>query len=533
MRHPHRIHARRRARGALPAAALGLGLALSLPAAGQSELHVAIHADLKNIDPIWTTALITSNHGYAIYDTLFGTDADFQPQPQMAAGHTVSGDGRVYTITLRDGLAWHDGSPVTAADCVASIRRWGQRDAMGQLLLGKTEKLEAADDRTISLTLKEPWAMTLTALGKMNANVPFMMPERIAKTDAHEQIEEMTGSGPFRMLEDEWVPGSKVVYEKNEAYVPRGEPANMTSGGKVVHFDRLVWHYIPDAQTAANALIAGEIDLIENVAADLVPVLDAAEGVTVEPTDNLGWQPWLVINHLHPPFDDVKARQALQIMADQATYQQANSSIPGSWRTCPAFFICETPYASDLGSERLMRQNLEEAKRLLAESGYDGEPVVLLHPTDIPQLHSASLVSAQLLREIGVNVDDQAMDWSTLTSRRAEKKAPADGGWNLFHTAWPATILMSPLMHTGVSGACDEAWFGWPCDEELQDLRQKFSGESDPDMLADLARRMQARAMEYVTYVPLGQYFFYRAYRNEVSGVIESTDAFFWNVVKK
>lgn len=520
----------RRARGIVPAAALSL--ALAFPAAGQTELNVAIHADLKNIDPIWTTALITSNHGYAVYDTLFATDADFNVQPQMAEGYTVSDDGLVYTITLRDGLNWHDGTPVTAKDCVASINRWGQRDVFGQLLMERVDTMVAADDRTIVMTLKNPWALAIAALGKKNANVPFMMPERVAMTDPHEQIKEMVGSGPFRILEDEWVPGSKVVYEKNADYVPRDEPASETAGGKVVHFDRLVWQYIPDSQTTANALVAGEIDLIENVPADLVPQLNAAEGVTVEPTDGLGWQPWLVINHLHPPFDNVKARQALQLMADQATYQLANSSLEGSWRTCPAMFICDTPHASDLGSGRLMSQDLEAAKKLLAESGYNGEPVVLLHPTDIPQLHSASLVSAALLREIGVNVDDQAMDWSTLTSRRAEKKAPADGGWNLFHTAWPANMLLNPMMHNGVSGACDAAWFGWPCDEELQELRAKFSNEADPETLVTLSRRMQERAMEYVTYIPLGQYFFYRAYRNDVSGVIPSTDAFFWNIQK-
>ena len=520
----------RRARGIVPAAALSL--ALAFPAAGQTELNVAIHADLKNIDPIWTTALITSNHGYAVYDTLFATDADFNVQPQMAEGYTLSDDGLVYTITLRDGLNWHDGTPVTAKDCVASIKRWGQRDVFGQLLMERVDTMVAADDRTIVMTLKNPWALAIAALGKKNANVPFMMPERVAMTDPHEQIKEMVGSGPFRILEDEWVPGSKVVYEKNADYVPRAEPASETAGGKVVHFDRLVWQYIPDSQTTANALVAGEIDLIENVPADLVPQLNAAEGVTVEPTDGLGWQPWLVINHLHPPFDNVKARQALQLMADQATYQLANSSLEGSWRTCPAMFICDTPHASDLGSQRLMQQDIEAAKKLLAESGYNGEPVVLLHPTDIPQLHSASLVSAALLREIGVNVDDQAMDWSTLTSRRAEKKAPADGGWNLFHTAWPANMLLNPMMHNGVSGACDAAWFGWPCDEELQELRAKFSNEADPETLVTLSRRMQERAMEYVTYIPLGQYFFYRAYRDDVSGVIPSTDAFFWNIRK-
>ena len=345
--------------GLIAAGAMSPGLVHG--AAGtEVELDVAIHADLKNIDPIWTTALITSNHGYAIYDTLFGTDADFQPQPQMAEGYTLSDDGRVYTITLRDGLAWHDGSPVSARDCVASINRWGKRDALGQVLMGKTKSLEAADERTIVLTLNEPWAMTTTALGKMNANVPFMMPERVALTDAHEQLKEMVGSGPFRILKDEWVPGSKVVYEKNEAYVPRGEPASMTAGGKNVHFDRVVWHYIPDSQTAANALIVGEIDLIENVAADLVPVLDAAEGVTVEPTDTLGWQPWLVINHLHPPFDNVKARQA----------PPAHGG-PGH---LPAGEQLDTGVLADLSRVLLLRNALRERPRVGAadEAGSRG-----------------------------------------------------------------------------------------------------------------------------------------------------------------
>ena len=511
-------------------AGASIAVLLSMSAHAESVLKVSVHADLKNTDPIWTTALITQNHGSAIYDTLFAPDENFQMQPQMAESYSIVDDGLTYVITLREGLTWHDGTPVTATDCIASIERWGKRDGLGQILMEKLETMEAVDDRTIKLTLKEPWAMTITALGKDTSNVPFMMPERIAKTDAFKQIEDLTGSGPFKIIKDEWVPGVRVIYTKNEGYVPRSEPASNFAGGKVVNIDRLEWHYIPDAGTALNALEAGEIDMIENLAADLVPQAQAAEGVTVETTDKLGWQAWMVINHLHPPFDNVKARQALQHMADQATYQLANSSIPDSWRTCPAFFVCETPYADDSGAERLMNQDFEAAKRLMKESGYAGEPVILMHPTDIPQLHSATLVTANLLRKIDMEVDLQAMDWSTLTSRRAEKKSPQDGGWNLFHTAWPATALMNPLVHNGVSGSCDEAWFGWPCDQELQDLRAKFSSESDPENLVVLAKQMQARAMEYVTYVPVGQYFFFRAYRDNVSGVIPSVVSYFWNI---
>ena len=514
------------------AAASLCAMAFTTPTAAEITLRVAIHADLKNTDPIWTTALITENHGYAIYDTLFATDENFEIKPQMADGYVVSDDGLTYTISIRDGLVWHDGKPVTAADVVASIKRWGARDVMGQLLTQRIDSLEASNDKTVVLKLTSPWAMVITALGKMGANDPFIMPESAAQTDPHSQVQSKIGSGPFKFVEDEWVPGSKVVYVKNEDYVARSEPASMAAGGKKVHVDRLEWHYIPESQTQANALIAGEIDLIESAAADLVPMLQSTPGITVETTDKLGWQPWLVINHKHPPFNNVKARKALQLMVDQATYQLANSSIPNSWRTCPALFICDTPHASDLGSELVMKQDLEAAKKLLQEAGYKGEKIVLLHPTDIPALHSASVVTASLLRQIGVNVDDQNMDWSTLTSRRAEKKSPEEGGWHLFHTAWPAGLLLNPLMHNGVSGACDDAWFGWPCDQQLQDLRKAFSDEPDAAKQKVIAQQMQARAMEVVTYVPLGQYFFYRAYRDNVKGIIPAVIAFFWNIEK-
>ena len=513
------------------AAALTLGLASAAHA--ETVLKAVVHADLKNVDPIWTTATITATHGYMIYDTLFTQDENFNIKPQMAEGFTVTDDGLVYTITLRDGLKWHDGAPVTAKDCAASIKRWGARDGMGQILMGFIDSLEATDDKTITMKLKQPWPMAIEALSKPNAVIPFMMPERVAMTDPFKQLEDMTGSGPFKIVKEEWVPGSKVVYVKNQDYVPRKEPASGPAGGKVVHVDRVEWLYIPDSNTAVNALMAGEVDVMENVPADNVPMLQTADGVKVEPTDKFGWQPWFVINHLNAPTDNQKFRQALQLMVDQATYQQANSSLEGSWRTCGAMMICDSKYGTEVGSERVMKYDIEGAKALLKESGYNGEKVVLMHPTDIPQLNSASVVTAQLLRQIGVNVDDQSMDWSTLTSRRAEKKSIAEGGWNIFHTAWPASTLMNPVMHNGVGGNCDKACFGWPCDQKLQDLRAAFTQSSDPAEQKALAKQMQERAMEYVTYIPLGQYFFYRAYRDNLTGVIPDVVSYFWNIEKK
>jgi peptide/nickel transport system substrate-binding protein len=499
-----------------------------------ATLKVIPHADLKNTDPIWTTAYITRNHGYMIYDTLFSLDADLKPQPQMVDAWQVSDDGLVYTFTLRPGLKWHDGAPVRAADCVASIQRWGKRDGMGQKLMELTQSLDVVDDRTFTLTLKEPYGLVLHSLGKISSNVPFMMPERLAKTDAFTQITEHIGSGPFRFVEEDWVPGSKVVYVRNPDYVPRSEPPSFAAGGKVVKVDRVEWLYIPDPATAQAALSAGEVDYYERPPVDLLPLMEANPEVTVSIIDPLGTQGWLRPNHLHPPFNHKKARQALLWMVNQEDYMRAIIGDPKYWRTCGAYFMCGTPLETDVGSEPLMQQDFAKAKQLMQEAGYQGEPVVLMDPTDIPILHGATLVTAQLLRKIGVKVDVQAMDWSTLTSRRAEKKPPSEGGWNLFHTWATGADVASPVNNIGVSGGCmEKAWFGWPCDPRLEELRDAWARTSDPAKQKEIAVELQRVAYDTVPYVNYGQWFLPTAYRSNLQGVIVSPVPFFWNIEKQ
>ena len=520
------------ATGALIAAFATTGLVSG--AAAETVLRAKVHADLKNHDPIWTTAYITRNHGYMVYDTLFAMDADFNVQPQMAESYEVSDDGKVYTIKLRPGLKWHDGSPVTSEDCIASIARWGKRDGMGQQLAAVTASMEAVDASTFKINLTEPWGLLLQALGKMSSNVPFMMTKEMAATDAFEQVPEIIGSGPFKFVKEEWVPGSKVVYVKNEDYVPRSEPASAAAGGKVVNFDRVEWLYIPDQNSSMNALINGEIDYFEDPQADLLPVLEASPGVVVESIDPFGSQGWIRMNHLNPPFDDVRARQAVQLIVDQEMYLRAIVGDPKLFQTCPSMFVCDTPFANEAGSERVMTQDFEKAKALLAESGYKGEKVVLMHPTDLQTLSSATQVTAQLLRQLGINLEVQAMDWSTLTSRRAETKSIADGGWNIFHTSWIAPDLITPVANIGVSGGCKEkAWFGWPCDAKIEALRADFARETDLDKQKAIAEAIQQRAMDFVTYVPLGQYMEPVAYRDNLQGVIKAPVVLFWNISKK
>jgi peptide/nickel transport system substrate-binding protein len=511
------------------ALSVGLGGMASTDASAESVLKVIPHADLKNLDPIWTTAYITRNHGYMVYDTLFAMDESFTPQPQMVEDWTASEDGLTWTFNLRAGLKWHDGADVTAADCVASLERWGKRDGMGQQLFGAMESLTAEDADTIVMKLSEPFGLVLESIGKISSNVPFMMPARVAATDAFEQIDDYTGSGPFVFQKDDWVPGSTVVYTKFEDYVPRSEPASAASGGKIAKVDKVIWTYFPDQTTAMNALMAGEIDFFESPSNDLMPILDANPDVTAEINDPLGNIGFSRFNHLLPPFDDVDVRRAAIMAMKQEDYLAGAFGDQKFWKTCYSVFPCGTPLTNDVGSDPMRTGDIEAAKAALAATSYDGTPVVIMQPTDIPALSAFSLITAEKLRDIGMTVEVQAMDWSTLTSRRALRDPVADGGWNIFHTWWIGADVIDP-MAIAFSGNPDAGWFGWPTDAELETARTAFTKASTLDEKQELGAKVQERLWAIGASGQLGQFFTPVAYRNNVEGLIKSPVQFFWNM---
>lgn len=511
-------------------APLAIGATANLSdASAETVLRVIPHADLKNLDPIWTTAYISRNHGYLIYDTLFAMDESFTPQPQMASGYTVSDDKLTWTITLRDGLKWHDGADVTAEDCIASLKRWGARDGMGQQLMGVMESMTAPDGKTIVLKLKSPYGLVLESIGKISSNVPFMMPKRIAETDPFEQIAEYIGSGPFMFSKEEWVPGSKVVYKKNASYVPRSEAPSAAAGGKIAKVDRVEWTYFPDQNTAMNALISGEVDYFESPANDLMPILSANEDVTVEINDPLGNIGFARFNHLLPPFDNVDVRRAAIMAMKQEDYLGAAVGDQQFWKTCYSVFPCGTPLDNDVGSDVMKTGDLDKAKAALEAAGYDGTPVVIMQPTDIPLLSAFSLVTAQKLRKIGMKVDLQAMDWSTLTSRRAKRDPISEGGWNIFHTWWIGADVIDP-MAIAFSGNPDKGWFGWPTDPALEEARTSFATAATAEEKKEIGMKVQERLWAIGASGHLGQFFVPVAYRNNVKGLIKSPVQFFWNM---
>jgi len=527
----------RRAAGLLGATALAAPLALALgssPSAAQEKvLRVVMHSDLKIVDPIWTTAFISRNYGYMVYDTLFALDDELEVRPQMVDTYEVSDDNLKYSFTLRDSLKWHDGGDVTAEDAIASLERWGQRDAMGQLLLEFVDSMTAVDARTFEMILKEPYGLVLDSLAKPSSNVPFIMPKRIAETPADQQISEYVGSGPFVFEQDEWAPGNVAVFTKFEDYVPRDEPPSWSAGGKVAKVDRVEWIWIPDIQTAVNALLNGEIDLIEQPPHDLLPILQEDESIVLFDSNPLGNQYMFRMNWLHPPFDNQKIRQAALAALNQEDFLQAVIGNPDYYETCPAMFMCETPFATDAGAEIMMASDPERSKQLLEEAGYDGTPVTLMHSTDLQVLTNLAPVAKQLLERGGFTVDMQSMDWQTLVSRRAKKEPPAEGGWNAFLTSWVAADVVNPLGYAGLKAGCDDAWFGWPCDEQLEQLRMDFATATDPAQQKLIAEQIQLRALEVGTHAYVGQWYQPVAHRDVLSGVLEGPAPFFWNIEKE
>src|SRR6202140_163427 len=404
-----------------------LALSAAQAIAAGKTITAVMHSDLRVIDPGFTTAYITRDHGYMVYDTLLATDANFKIQPQMA-DWKVSDDKLTYTFTLRDGLKWHDGTQVTAEDCVASLKRWGKNDGMGQKLMDFTASIEAPDAKTIVLKLKEPYGLVLESIGKPSSLVPFMMPKRLAETPPGQQIKEQIGSGPFKFVQAEFQPGVKAVYEKNTDYVPRKEPPSWTAGAKVVKVDRVEWITMPDAQTAANALMSGDIDFMEVPAFDILPVLAANPDLKVETLNKLGFQTLGRMNFLYPPFDNLKVRRAAFLAINQKDVLDALVGNPEYYKICGAFFVCGTPLATEEGSESLIKgSGMAEAKKLLAESGYDGTPVGIMAPGHVVTLKAQPIVAAQLLREAGFKVDVQATDWGTVVSRRTNQKPVKEG----------------------------------------------------------------------------------------------------------
>ncbi|MBI3513813.1 MAG: ABC transporter substrate-binding protein [Proteobacteria bacterium] len=463
----------------LAAAAASLAAPALARAQASRVLTVVPQADLAVLDPVWTTSYQTRDHGFLVFDTLYGMDRAYQAQPQMIAGALAEDGGRRWRLTLRPGLRFHDGAPVLARDCVASIKRWGARDSFGQALLAATDEIAATDDKTIQFRLKRPFPLLPDALGKAPPSVCVIMPERLASTDPNTQVTEMVGSGPYRYKADERVPGARVVYERFADYVarPDGTPSG-TAGPKQAHFDRIEWRIIPDGGTVAAAMRTGEVDWWLIPDADLLPPLKRERKLVVRIVDPAGFIATLRFNHLTPPFDNPAMRRALVGAVVQSDYMTGMVGTDSTlWRDKCGVFCPGTPMASDAGLEPLISARDPAAvKRALAAAGYGGEKIVLLAPTNIASAKALADISNDFLRGNG-----------------------------------------------------KQATGGWPTSPDLEALREAWLTAPDAAAQQAIAADIQRRALQDVPYIPLGQYFLPAVHQANLTGVLDGNPVF-WNV---
>ncbi len=493
-------------------------------------LRFVPQANLTILDPILTTAAVSANHGWLVFDTLFGVNAQMEPKPQMAEGFTVSDDGRTYLIKLREGLRWHDGEPVRAQDCAPSLARWAARDTFGQTLAKVVDSWGAADDRTIKVTLKQPFPLLIDAIAKPDAQIAFMMPERMAKTDPFKPVTEMIGSGPFRFLKDEFVAGSAAAYAKNDAYQPRQEAPNWTSGGKVANFERIEWKIIPDAATASAALQSGEVDWYEQVQADLVPLLRRNGDIVLAPSNPQGYVGGLRFNHLHPPFNDVRMRRAVLTAVNQEDYMGAITGNDASmFRTCKSQFPCGTTYGTEEKGP-FMTGDLAAAKAMIKEAGYSSQKAVIINPTDFATIGPLGDITYDMFQKLGINTEMVATDWGTVVQRRASKEPVDKGGWSVFHTWFTGGFIINPVVTAPFRGQGMAGWFGWYDNPKIEQLTQEWLLAKDIDQRKKVAEAIQAENFAQVPTVTLGQFQIPTAYRKTLQGRVECSSPLFWNV---
>jgi peptide/nickel transport system substrate-binding protein len=486
-------------------------------------------ADLAILDPIGTTAYVTRNHALMVYDTLFGVDEQYNPHPQMLESAVVENDGKLWRLTLRAGLRFHDNEPVLGKDVVASIKRWGKRDIYGGALMAVVDELSASSDRVVEFRLSKPFPLLPNVLGKPISYLPAIMPERIALTDPTKQVSEIIGSGPFKFVAGERNPGALNVYEKFAGYVPRSEAPSYTSGAKIANFDRVEWHTLPDPATAAAALQAGEMDWWEQPTSDLAPLLRSNPDVQVQVTDPAGYCGLLRFNHLQPPFDNAAIRRAILGGILQSDYMLGvvgdNKAL---WRDGAGFFQPDSPLASKVGLEAFSaKPDLGKVKAAVQAAGYKNERVVMLATADFPVINIMCQIAADMLQKIGMNVDYQAQDWATVSTRMNSKEPLANGGWSVTCNFTSGIGLYNPAAHTWLRSNGAKAFAGWPNIPEIEKLRLDWFEATDLPAQQAICQNIQKVAFDQVPYVPLGFYYQPTAFRSSLTGILKGVPMFY------
>ena len=508
--------------------------ALAGPAAAQTVLRVIPSADLTELDPTRGANLISRIYSQMVFETLYAMDGTLTPRPLMLESGEASPDGLRWTFTLRPGLHFHNGATVTSKDVVASLERWMGNTSIGGQLKARVQSLEAADDRRVIMTLKERFGLVEFILAGPGAPIAAIMPEADARRPIGSPLPNPVGSGPFRFVPGERVAGHRAVFERNPDYQSRTEPTDGLAGARTVKVDRVEWIVMPDAVTAANALATGEADLWEQVTPDLAPFL-AQRGMVLRRLSAMPSVTFIRPNFQLPPFNDIRARQALALLFDQREMMDAVAGDKVPSQPCSSFTVCGGPLSTEAGSESYRKPDLARARALMKEAGYNGERLVMVATPQLPVIGQMALVAEQRLRQIGVNVDLEMMDFSAMFPRiQAPNKPIGQGGYHLFPYYAAGVFWFHPMTNLSLDVSCPaSSWAGFPCDKEGEALRQAFLAAPDEATRHKAYEAFHRRMWDFLPYIPTGQFDVQSAYRQNIQGVLPAYFISYWNIEKK
>ncbi len=469
------------------------------------------------LDAHWTTATITevtSNH-YA--EGLYTLDANYQPIPMLAESHTVSEDGKVWVFKLRPGILFHNGKEMTSEDVVASLNRWGQMSTYGKTLYTQVEEVKALDKYTVQMNLKEPSGIVLISLGTRN-NFGAIYPKELIEQYGTERLKEYIGTGPFKV--EEWRPDRYIKMTRWDKYTPRSEPANGFGGQKVAYVDEVRFIPIPDVSVRVASVETGEIDFAD----DINP--DAYERVKDNPQlEVIIAKPyyWIVavLNKKKGLFTNRKMRQAFQAAINIEPIMKAAGGNPQFYRLDSSLAFQEQAqwWIEDAGKGFYNVHDKEKAKQLLKEAGYQGEAFRFMTTQEYDWMYKAALVTKQQLEEIGITVDLQVVDWSTLVQRRNNP--------DLYDAFTTGMGMFYDPTHT-IYLKC--SWPGWTCEEEFDRLLGQMMVEQDYKKRLALWKEVNQAFYEKVPVIRYGDLFGLRIMQKHLKNVQRLIRPFFWNV---
>ena len=519
--------------GLLAAACLA---ALSAPALAQPAerpIKLVLNVGLQVLDPIAGPSFVTRNFSYMVFDTLVSMDSKGQYKPQMLDSWTSSDDKLTWTFKLRPKLVFSDGAPVTAEDCVASLKRWGDRDNIGRRLMAATKSLAATGPDSFVLQLSRPFGAVIEALGKPSVQVPFIMPARIASaTPATVPVKEIVGSGPFLFVRESWVPGERAVFRRNPAYVPRDEPADGLAGGKVARAEQIEFVNMADPGLRAAALMNNEVDYLEYAPMDYLERFKTDKNLVLSRAGGIAQIMGAIsINHRQPPFDNVLMRRALQA-ALVRTETLAAHGLPDGMKqeNCVSMFMCGTNFSTEVGGDIIRSPSVAKARELLKQAGYKNEPIAWLQPADSALINPLGLVVMDLMKQAGFNLDVQTADWSSIAARWNQNEPVGKGGWNLVPVVYTGFDLSDPLGNPGIGFNCTENKTWGYCAPALTPLIGQFEAESDKTKRMAIAGEMQKIAYENVDFPITGQFSAPAVWRSSLKGVVDFGFPIMWNM---